>query len=128
MVENGNLEQNTNQARGKFMITLKYLSDFKITRHIKLKADANPYDTMWTEYFVTRTRNKMRAKFQWKKPLIDLWNRQKHRCAACGKRIGEDDLWSVVKINETSKIMTHKKCCYQTTLFGDFEPASKQKI
>lgn len=106
----------TKSGKGDFLFTLKHLADFKITRHIKLKADANPYDVEWSGYFAERFQNGMRAKFQWKKPLFDLWVKQKHLCAACGKRISEDDTWSISKVNESTKIMTHKKCNYQTTL------------
>lgn len=103
-------------VKGDFIYTLKHLSDIKIERHIKLKAVANPYDRDWTEYFIERTQNKMRAKFQWRKALFNIWVKQKHLCATCGKRIGENDTWNIIKVDNSAKIMTHKKCNYQTTL------------
>jgi RNA-directed DNA polymerase len=30
-------------------------SDIKIRRHVKVKADANPYDPQWTRYFAARS-------------------------------------------------------------------------
>jgi RNA-directed DNA polymerase len=35
---------------------LAYASDVKIRRHVKVKADANPYDLQWFDYFVGRRR------------------------------------------------------------------------
>jgi RNA-directed DNA polymerase len=33
---------------------LAMASDIKIQRHVKVKADANPYDPQWKSYFVGR--------------------------------------------------------------------------
>ena len=103
-------------SKGDYIFTLKRLSDFKITRHIKLKADANPYDNEWSKYFADRKYNKMRVKFLWSKTLIELWSKQKHLCFACGKRIEESDTWNIVKTDNDTKVMTHKRCNYQTKL------------
>ena len=35
-------------------VKLAAASDTKIRRHVKVKADANPYDSEWTSYFVGR--------------------------------------------------------------------------
>ena len=41
-------------------ITLKNASDTPIVRHVKIKAEANPYDTKFSEYFKDRSqRNRM---------------------------------------------------------------------
>jgi len=35
---------------------LKKLTDIPITRHVKIKSDANPFDTQWNAYFESRSR------------------------------------------------------------------------
>ncbi|MBU1565009.1 MAG: hypothetical protein KJ630_05190 [Proteobacteria bacterium] len=37
-------------------ISLLKLSDIPIRRHIKIKANANPYDPEWYEYFIERSQ------------------------------------------------------------------------
>lgn len=36
------------------LIKLALASDIKIRRHVKVKADANPYDSRWKRYFADR--------------------------------------------------------------------------
>jgi RNA-directed DNA polymerase len=40
----------------KQILTLKKLADIPITRHIKIKSDANPFDPQWDSYFENRSR------------------------------------------------------------------------
>lgn len=37
-------------------ISLLKLSDIPIRRHIKIKANANPYDSEWHDYFIKRSQ------------------------------------------------------------------------
>ena len=104
--------------------TLKKMSDIKIIRYVKLKADANPYDTEWKEYFSKRTQNKMRAKFQWKYAWFAMWESQKHRCAICSKLIRENDSWQILQLKDNKKVMTHKKCAHKEKKISRNEPAS----
>jgi RNA-directed DNA polymerase len=39
---------------GPGFVELALASDIKIRRHVKVKADANPYDPTWTKYFSGR--------------------------------------------------------------------------
>jgi len=39
---------------GAKLVKLAYASDTKIRRHVKVKADANPYDPQWDKYFAAR--------------------------------------------------------------------------
>ena len=45
---------------GKKTFTLKKLSDIPITRHLKIKMDANPFDRDWYEYFDKRQSARLR--------------------------------------------------------------------
>jgi RNA-directed DNA polymerase len=45
---------------GKKTSTLKKLADIPITRHLKIKMDANPFDGDWYEYFDKRQSARMR--------------------------------------------------------------------
>ena len=36
-------------------VSLIKLSDIPILRHIKIKANANPYDRIWRNYFINRS-------------------------------------------------------------------------
>jgi len=38
------------------LMTLVKAQDIKIRRHVKVKADANPYDPQWKSYFAGRRR------------------------------------------------------------------------
>lgn len=44
---------------GKKTFTLKKLADIPITRHLKIKMDANPFDSDWYEYFDKRQSARM---------------------------------------------------------------------
>jgi len=39
---------------GPELVKLARASDAKIRRHVKVKADANPYDPQWRSYFAGR--------------------------------------------------------------------------
>ena len=40
---------------GPGLMKLMKSQDIKIRRHVKVKADANPYDPQWRSYFAGRT-------------------------------------------------------------------------
>lgn len=39
-------------------VYLEKMSDISIKRHVKIKANANPFDVLWKEYFLTRSNRK----------------------------------------------------------------------
>jgi RNA-directed DNA polymerase len=44
------------------IFTLKKLADIPIVRHVKIRKDANPFDTQWEEYFEKRKRKASRVR------------------------------------------------------------------
>lgn len=74
----------------------KYLfhaSDIKIRRHIKIKQDANPFDTKWETYFERRERVKLLQSSKGKKQADNLLERQNNLCALCKENISMEDPW-----------------------------------
>jgi RNA-directed DNA polymerase len=80
-------------ATEKEMLTR--LSVYKIRRHVKIKADANPYDLAWEEYFEVRLGAKMAQTLMGRKKLYWLWNRQDGVCPCCRCKITEKTGWHV---------------------------------
>ena len=67
------------------LLILRTAADSKIQRHIKIKAEANPYDPQWEIYFEKRWVSKMKntLKGNWK--LANIWgNQQRERQKAGG--------------------------------------------
>jgi RNA-directed DNA polymerase len=56
-----------------------------ITRHTKIKGEANPYDPQWERYFEKRLALKMAASLKGHRTLLGLWKRQDGRCPHCGE-------------------------------------------
>src|SRR5216684_2065942 len=64
-----------------------------ITRHIKVRAEANPFDALWALYFERRDQRRMQEtldRWNW-----ILWQRQRGRCLACGYPITPETGWHV---------------------------------
>lgn len=58
-----------------------------IKRYPKLKADANPYDPSWEEYFEHRLGVKREANLRGRRQLRHLWKAQDGLCAVCHQKI-----------------------------------------
>ena len=101
-------------------IVLKRLYDTKITRFVKIKSEANPYDPEWKEYFEKRETYKMLQSLQGRNSLLHIWEKQKRCCPYCGEPINKEHSWSVVKIlgkNGRENVLLHDSCrrsYYQT--------------
>jgi RNA-directed DNA polymerase len=79
-----------NGKKGERRELLK-LSRVPITRHIKVKAEANPFDTRWELYFERRDQRRMQEtvdRWTW-----ILWQRQDGRCLVCGHLITLETEW-----------------------------------
>lgn len=74
-------------------IALKRLYDTKITRYVKVKGEANPFDPEWIEYFEKRKTFKMLQSLNGRKSLLYMWERQNHLCPVCGKPINKEHPW-----------------------------------
>ncbi|MCP4267108.1 MAG: group II intron reverse transcriptase/maturase [Candidatus Brocadiaceae bacterium] len=62
-------------------------SDVKIRRHVKIKAQANPYDKEMEMYFEARNDSLMLNKFVGKNMMCYLYERQKGCCPICKQKI-----------------------------------------
>jgi RNA-directed DNA polymerase len=79
-----------NGKKGERRALLK-LSRVPITRHIKVKAEANPFDARWELYFERRDQRRMQEtvdRWTW-----ILWQRQDGRCLVCGHLITLETEW-----------------------------------
>jgi RNA-directed DNA polymerase len=83
----------TDEKTGKRW-SLYRASDTKIVRHKAIKADANPYDVQWEQYFEERCDYKMLNTLHGRRWLIGLWLAQEQRCPKCGERITKDTGWN----------------------------------
>jgi len=70
-------------------------SDMPIQRHIKIKADANPHDRKWEQYFETRWAKKMLNSTRGRGKLYRVWLRQDGRCPHCQAPITKNTPWSI---------------------------------
>jgi RNA-directed DNA polymerase len=62
-------------------------------RHLKIKAEANPYDPHWEQYFEQRLDRKMTAKLKGRGTLLYLWRQQKGLCPLCQQKITDLTGW-----------------------------------
>lgn len=70
-------------------------ADMKIKRHIKIKAQANPYDPDWEVYFENRLGLKMLDNLKEKKRLYRLWYGQDGICLICSQKITKETGWNI---------------------------------
>jgi RNA-directed DNA polymerase len=68
-------------------------SDVPIKRHIKVRAEANPFDPTWDRYFAQRLQVKMASNLRNKGHLLELWGAQEGRCPVCEQPITEITGW-----------------------------------
>ncbi|QGY45914.1 group II intron reverse transcriptase/maturase [Maribellus comscasis] len=88
-------------------IALKRLYDTKITRYVKVKAESNPFDPEWEEYFKKRKEYKMLKSLDDKRPLLYLWKKQNGICPLCGEPINMDDSWGTTERKSTAEKENH---------------------
>jgi RNA-directed DNA polymerase len=58
-----------------------------ITRHVKIRGEANPYDLQWERYFEKRLDVRMEATLKGKRWLLTLWKEQRGLCPVCNQKI-----------------------------------------
>ncbi|MCW8925689.1 MAG: group II intron reverse transcriptase/maturase [Xanthomonadales bacterium] len=100
-------------------LSLLYASDTPIKRHTKIKAEANPYDPVYEEYFEQRLERAWRNSEQGRRKTYQLWNRQLKCCPLCKQLITFETGWNVHHIIERHKggsnklenlVMVHPNC------------------
>jgi RNA-directed DNA polymerase len=64
-----------------------------IKRHVKVKADANPYDPAWELYFEERLSRQMEHTLRGARQLDYLWREQNGICPVCQQRLTDDTRW-----------------------------------
>jgi len=72
---------------------LAKLSRIPIRRHVKIKAEANPYDPTWRDYFEKRAMKEWLTKPQSNKSR--LWTRQKGFCPLCQTALEDNEEWNI---------------------------------
>jgi len=75
------------------VIYLYQAAHVPIRRHIKVKAQANPYHPDWEHYFEQRLQTKMAHRLQSKPRLLYLWQTQKGICPVCQEKLTEETDW-----------------------------------
>ena len=64
-----------------------------IKRHVKVKAQANPFDPDWEPYFEHRLDAKMADHLQGKRKALALWQAQQGLCPVCQQKITTQTGW-----------------------------------
>jgi RNA-directed DNA polymerase len=75
-------------------IYLARAAQVPIRRHVKVKAQANPYDPQWEAYFEKRLDVRMADKLWGKQQLYSLWRSQRGTCPHCRQKITETTGWA----------------------------------
>ncbi len=98
---------------------LVYAKQTPIRRHVKIKAEANPFDPKWEEYFEERIGFKMANSMEGRKKLLTLWRSQEGICPACNQKIDKETGWNSHHILQRSmggpdgnqnRVLMHPNC------------------
>ena len=76
-------------------VVLRRATDTPIRRHLKIKAEANPFDPAWNVYFEKRLAYKMKSSLWGRKKLLSLWTKQTGHCPHCRQLISQETSWHV---------------------------------
>lgn len=95
-----------------FYIRLVYATNTDIKRFTKVKADANPFDQDWEEYFIEREEKLMRLEIKGRTIIKRLWNEQQGCCSYCKQRITLETDFRIFQIrsDRTIKQLVHPEC------------------
>jgi RNA-directed DNA polymerase len=75
--------------------SLARLSMFHVGGYVKVRADANPYDPQYEEYFDERLARRMKASLVGRRKLHWLWNKQEGCCPVCAQKITKTTGWNI---------------------------------
>lgn len=101
---------------------LPILGEFRKRPHIKVKAEANPYDPAFDEYFTKRLARKMEGTLEGRRKLRWLWWWQEGICPQCTQKITRESGWHlhhIVKRSQrgsdklTNLVLLHPDCHMQ---------------
>ena len=79
-------EGDKNSKREAWLYTAARTS---IRRHVKIRGEANPYDSDWEMYFEERLGVKMKDNLSGRRKLLYLWKEQNGICPVCNQKITE---------------------------------------
>jgi len=91
------------ENQGEHSTRLAVMSAVPIERHIKIQADANPYDPKYEQYFEKRLEVKMTKESVRRTKLAKLWVQQKGICPVCKTRIDNVENFNIHHIVEKAK-------------------------
>jgi RNA-directed DNA polymerase len=74
-------------------LRLVRFSDFPHRDHIKIKAEANPFDPKWESYFAERLGRQMMQTLMGRRKLLWLWQRQEGKCPRCHQPVTKRTGW-----------------------------------
>ena len=103
----------------KRWLALYVAADTKIVRHYGIRADANPFNPAWDEYFAQRRRKSMSRRLGKRETPKQLWQQQQGKCPGCGQLIDENDRWRLVPVTSDAAggnrspanlVMLHLQC------------------
>jgi RNA-directed DNA polymerase len=108
-------------------LVLLQASDTPIQRHVKIKADANPHDSNWAQYFESRWGKKMLHTVRGRGKLYRVWRRQDGLCPTCQASITTSTPWVVRHIvNSTaggsdaaSNLQMHHLTCHRNQQYAE---------
>lgn len=98
-----------------------------IKRHVKVKAEANPFDPKWEPYFERRLDTKMAAEWKGQRSLLHLWQSQNGICPLCQDKITKSTGWEnhhiTYKVNGgpdtfDNRVLLHPTCHKQVHSLG----------
>ena len=89
--------------KGGQSIILEKMSSVVIERHVKIQADANPFDPKYEQYFERRLHVKMTKGQAGKTKLARIWVQQGGKCPVCKTRIDDVENINIHYILEKAK-------------------------
>src|SRR5205085_11812872 len=109
-------------AKESYLLELVRASTVPIIRHVKIKSDANPYDTDWEQYFSKREYQRMLNSVDGRRNIAHLWFDQGRKCLHCGESMEIDNTLSIHHPHEKAKggpdtqanrVLLHEVCHVQ---------------
>jgi RNA-directed DNA polymerase len=96
-------------------VQLVHLAAVKTKKHVKIRHDANPYDTEYKHYFEERaTRKKPEAMKGKDSALKYAWELQKRKCPVCGQTLNLNAKWTITEkfVDKTVTTIYYQDCYY----------------
>ena len=112
------------QVSKKKELHLIYATNTKITRFLKTKSEATPFDPKWEAYFEERDTIRMSREINGRKKLKFLYKQQNGICPICGKRITVEQGYCIHQSGDNEgRILVHRECDRKLHTKSSHEPA-----